>query len=46
MQRMTLLLAVGLAVAGCELTPRATTAEGTVGVGTLRTGARAAPSWG
>ena len=28
---------LGLLVCGCESTPRSTTAEGTVGVGTLRT---------
>ena len=37
MRRISVCVAVMLAVSGCELTPRPTTAEGTVGVGTLRT---------
>ena len=37
MLRISVCAAALLAASGCESTPRSTTAEGTVGVGTLRT---------
>ena len=37
MRRISVFAAALLAVSACESTPRSTTAEGTVGVGTLRT---------
>ena len=39
MRRFVLFLGFGLALAGCELPPRSTTAEGTPGVHALRSDA-------